>query len=128
MTKPSESTKLEGLGGFYEYVGSGKLKDKKALVTGGEYVFRMAVCQLLIFNVSSGIGRSVAILMAREGADITIVYLPSEQSDAEATKASVEEEQRSCLLIPGDLRERDLCRHAVDEHVKRSVIVQGYPY
>ncbi|CAG8059619.1 unnamed protein product [Penicillium olsonii] len=103
MAKPSESTKLEGLGGFYEYAGSGKLKDKKALITGGD----------------SGIGRSVAILMAREGADVTIVYLPSEQPDAEATKASVEEEQRTCLLIPGDLRDRNLCRHAVDEHVKK---------
>ena len=76
-------------------------------------------CSLLIVCFSSGIGRSVAILMAREGADVTIVYLPSEQPDAEATKASVEEEQRTCLLIPGDLRDRNLCRHAVDEHVKK---------
>ncbi|KAJ5208489.1 hypothetical protein N7449_002868 [Penicillium cf. viridicatum] len=70
MTEPSESTKLEGLHGFAEYAGSGKLKGKNALITGGD----------------SGIGRSVAILMAREGADITIVYLPSEQPDAETTK------------------------------------------
>ncbi|KAK9851762.1 uncharacterized protein MYU51_009251 [Penicillium brevicompactum] len=103
MTKPSESTKLEGLNEFFEYVGSGKLKGKKALITGGD----------------SGIGRSVAVLMAREGADVSIVYLPTEQSDAETTKASVEKEQRSCLLIPGDLRERTICRHAVDEHLKR---------
>lgn len=76
-------------------------------------------CQLLIAFFSSGIGRSVAILMAREGADITIVYLPSEQPDAEATKASVEGENRTCLLVPGDLRDRNLCRHAVEEHVKK---------
>ncbi|CAI7662076.1 unnamed protein product [Penicillium discolor] len=74
MTEPSESTKLESLHGFAEYVGSGKLKGKNALITGGD----------------SGIGRSVAILMAREGADITIVYLPSEEPDAETTKNSVE--------------------------------------
>ena len=82
-----------------------------------------AVGWLLIVGVSSGIGRSVAVLMAREGADVSIVYLPTEQSDAETTKASVEKEQRSCLLIPGDLRERTICRHAVDEHLKRSAYV-----
>lgn len=58
--------------------------------------------------------------MAREGADVTIVYLPTEQSDAEETRKAVETENRSCLLIPGDLKDRYLCRHAVDEHVKKS--------
>lgn len=58
--------------------------------------------------------------MAREGADITIVYLPSEQPDAETTKNSVEQEKGACLLIPGDLRDRNQCRRAVDEHVKKS--------
>ena len=58
--------------------------------------------------------------MAREGADITIVYLPSEQPDAETTKNSVEQEKRTCLLIPGDLRDRNQCRRRVDEHVKKS--------
>ncbi|CAI7586316.1 unnamed protein product [Penicillium glandicola] len=103
MTESSEATKLEGCCGFSEYAGSEKLKGKTALITGGD----------------SGIGRSVAILMAREGADVTIVYLPSEQSDAEATKKSVEQEERTCLLIPGDLRDRNVCRHAVNEHVKK---------
>jgi NAD(P)-dependent dehydrogenase (short-subunit alcohol dehydrogenase family) len=68
---------------------------------------------------SSGIGRSVAVLMAREGADITIVYLPQEQEDAEQTKKLVEAEEKSCLLVPGDLRERDFCRKAVEEHIKQ---------
>lgn len=68
---------------------------------------------------SSGIGRSVSVLMAREGADITIVYLPQEQHDAEETKAMVEAENRTCLLIPGDLRKYDFCRQAVEEHIKR---------
>lgn len=71
---------------------------------------------------SSGIGRSVAVLMAREGADISVVYLPQEQSDAEDTKKMVEAENQTCLLIPGDLRKYDFCRHAVDEHVKQYVL------
>ncbi|KGO41229.1 Short-chain dehydrogenase/reductase SDR [Penicillium expansum] len=103
QNKPGESTKLEGLHVFAEYAGSRKLKGKNALITGGD----------------SGIGRSVAILMAREGADVTIVYLPSEQPDAETTKRTIEQEKRACLLIPGDLRDRNLCRHTVDEHVKK---------
>ncbi|KAJ6033470.1 hypothetical protein N7444_011241 [Penicillium canescens] len=101
--KPGEVTRLEGSQGFVEYTGADKLKDKKVLITGGD----------------SGIGRSVSVLMAREGADISIVYLPQEQHDAEETKAMVEAENRTCLLIPGDLRKYDFCRHAVEEHIKR---------
>ena len=70
------------------YKGADKLKGKAALITGGD----------------SGIGRSVAVLYAREGADVAIVYLPAEQSDAEETKKAVEEEGRKCLLLPGDVR------------------------
>lgn len=103
MSPPSESTKLESSGETIEYVGSGKLKDKKVLITGGD----------------SGIGRSVAVLMAREGADITIVYLPEEQQDAEDTKRMVEKEQRSCLLFSGNLVKRENCYKAVEEHVKK---------
>ncbi|OQD77924.1 hypothetical protein PENDEC_c002G03615 [Penicillium decumbens] len=102
MAPSSEVSKLEGKDGLYEYVGANKLKNKKVLITGGD----------------SGIGRSVAILMAREGADISIVYLPQEQIDAEDTKRMVEAENRTCLLLPGDLRKYDFCRHAVEEHVK----------
>lgn len=68
---------------------------------------------------SSGIGRSVAILMAREGADITIVHLPEEQVDADDTKRLVEAEKRTCLLFSGDLVHRETCYKAVEEHVKK---------
>lgn len=57
--------------------------------------------------------------MAREGADITIVYLPEEQEDAEHTKKLVEKEGRSCLLVPGDLRKNETCKKAVEEHVSK---------
>jgi NAD(P)-dependent dehydrogenase (short-subunit alcohol dehydrogenase family) len=84
------------------YKGSGKLQDEVALITGGD----------------SGIGRAVAVLYAREGADVAIVYLPDEQSDAEETKRLVEKEGRKCLLLPGDVRDSKFCRHAVDQTVK----------
>lgn len=61
----------------------------------------------------------MAVLMAREGADITIVHLPEEQVDAETTKKMVESEKRSCLLFSGDLVQRETCRKAVEEHVKK---------
>ena len=80
------------------YRGAGKLQDKIALVTGGD----------------SGIGRAVAVLYAREGADVAIVYLPEEQSDAEETRAAVEREGRRCLLLPGDVRDAGFCRGAVE--------------
>ena len=72
-----------------QYKGSGKLEGRVALITGGD----------------SGIGRSVAVLYAREGADVAIVYLPEEQSDAQVTEAAVVAEGRRCLLIPGDVRD-----------------------
>jgi NAD(P)-dependent dehydrogenase (short-subunit alcohol dehydrogenase family) len=84
------------------YRGSEKLFDKVALITGGD----------------SGIGRAVAVLYAREGADIAIVYLPSEQSDAEETKRAVQEEGRECHLIPGDLTDPEFCRAAVEDAVR----------
>jgi len=84
------------------YKGAGKLKDKVALITGGD----------------SGIGRAVAILYAREGADVAIVYLPVEQSDAEQTKRAVENEGRRALLIPGDLTDSSFCKQAVERTVQ----------
>ncbi|MCI3928246.1 SDR family oxidoreductase [Streptomyces sp. AN091965] len=83
------------------YRGSGKLAGKVALITGGD----------------SGIGRSVAVLYAREGADVAIVYLPEEQPDAEETRAAVEAEGRSCLLLPGDLCDPAFCKDVVDRTV-----------
>lgn len=82
------------------YRGSGKLSGKVALVTGGD----------------SGIGRSVSVLFAREGADVAIAYL-SEHVDAEETKRLVEEEGRRCLLLPGDLRAEAHSRKVVERTV-----------
>lgn len=64
--------------------------------------------------------------MARENADISIVYLPDEQEDAEKTKEAVENEKQSCLLIPGNLMENQTCRDAVDLHVKKYVSSSSY--
>lgn len=86
-----------------EYRGSEKLQGKVALITGGD----------------SGIGRAVALLYAREGADIAIVYLPEEQPDAEETKAAVEAEGCRCLLIPGDVSKSDFCQSAIEQTVNK---------
>jgi len=81
-----------------QYRGSDKLINKVAIITGGD----------------SGIGRSVAVLFAREGADVAIIYLPAEQSDADETKSAVESEGRKALLIPGDVTQSAFCQQAVD--------------
>lgn len=83
------------------YVGSGKLLDLAALVTGGD----------------SGIGRAVAVLFAREGADVAIVYLPEEEADAEETARAVVREGRQVLRIPGDVTDPAFCREAVERTV-----------
>lgn len=83
------------------YKGADKLKGKAALVTGGD----------------SGIGRAVAVLFAREGADVAIVYLAAEQPDAVEAKKAVEAEGRRCLLLPGDVTDPKFCRRAVDDTV-----------
>jgi NAD(P)-dependent dehydrogenase (short-subunit alcohol dehydrogenase family) len=83
------------------YKPAGKLEGKRALVTGGD----------------SGIGRAVAVMFAREGADVAIVYLPVEQSDAEETGRAIEKAGQQALLIPGDVSDPAFCREAVAETV-----------
>jgi len=84
-----------------DYCGSGKLAGMAALITGGD----------------SGIGRAVAVLYAREGADVAIVYLQDEHDDAMETKHYVEAEGQTCLLIPGDVRDPAFCKDAVERTV-----------
>lgn len=84
-----------------KYKGSDKLLNKVALITGGD----------------SGIGRSIAVHYATEGADIAIVFL-SEKKDAEATKKLVEEKGRKCLLLKGDLKEEKFCKKSIVAVVK----------
>jgi len=98
---------------FYDnphYKGSDKLKDKVAIITGGD----------------SGIGRSVAVFFAREGADVTIVY-HTHDKDAEETKKSVEKEGRKCLAIKGDLKQKSFCESVVqktiDQYGKLDILV-----
>ena len=103
LPKPGMEADLE-LAPMYDaphYKGSEKLKDMVALVTGGD----------------SGIGRSVAVLFAREGADVAVAYL-NEHDDAEETKRAVEKEGRRCILLPGDAANPAFCREAVDQTVK----------
>jgi len=84
------------------YRGSGKLEGKVALITGGD----------------SGIGRSVAVLFAREGADVAIVHL-AESDDARITREAVEKEGRRCIAISGDVKSRKFCRRAVEQTVEQ---------
>ena len=102
--KPGLESKLKPRPRFEaeDYRAAGKLKDKAALITGGD----------------SGIGRAVAVLFAREGADVAIAYLPQEQSDAEETRRAIEAEGRQCLMLPGDLTDAAYCDSIVDKTVQ----------
>jgi hypothetical protein len=83
------------------YKGSDKLRDKVALITGGD----------------SGIGRAVAVLFAREGADVAIVYL-DEHNDADETRRAVENEGRRCVVMPGDVAKAKFCQSAVKRTIR----------
>lgn len=83
------------------YKGSHKLQNKVALITGGD----------------SGIGRSVAVHFAREGAIVAIVYLEEDQ-DAQKTKQLVEEEGSSCLLLEGDIKDPKFCKYIVEQTIE----------
>jgi NAD(P)-dependent dehydrogenase (short-subunit alcohol dehydrogenase family) len=114
LDKPGDESKLNPRPRFMapDYIGSKKLKDMVALITGGD----------------SGIGRAVAVLYAREGADIAIIYL-NEDEDAEETRRCVEKEGRRCLLIPGDVKDVEFCTAAVqrtiDEFGKLDILINN---
>ncbi|QSJ20460.1 SDR family oxidoreductase [Nostoc sp. UHCC 0702] len=95
-----------------QYQGSGKLKNKVALITGGD----------------SGIGRAVAIAFAKEGADVAIVYL-NEHEDAKETKHLVEKQGRRALAIAGDITDETFCQQAVqqtvDEFSKLDILINN---
>ena len=88
--------------GAQHYRPADKLRGKVALVTGGD----------------SGIGRAVAVIFAREGADVAISYLPQEQSDAEETRNVIAEIGRRCVLLPGDLTDAQFCQEVVARTVR----------
>jgi NAD(P)-dependent dehydrogenase (short-subunit alcohol dehydrogenase family) len=96
------------------YKGCGKLKDKVALITGGD----------------SGIGRSVAVHFAREGADVAIAYLPQEEEDAQKTCSLIKKEGRKCLCLPGDMRDEsyscDIVEKVVKEFGKLNILVNNH--
>ena len=99
QARPGKESKMEPKPEFQpEYLGSGRLRNKVALITGGD----------------SGIGRAVAVLFAKEGADVAIAYL-NEDEDANETKINVEKYGRKCLLIATDLSKENNCRKVVDK-------------
>ncbi|MFN4040287.1 MAG: SDR family oxidoreductase [Brevundimonas sp.] len=87
--------------GETSYTGAGRLKGRKALVTGGD----------------SGIGRAAAIAYAREGADVALSYLPSEEKDAREVVALIEAEGRKAVALPGDITDEAWCRELVSRTV-----------
>ncbi|WP_338772060.1 SDR family oxidoreductase [Massilia sp. METH4] len=89
--------------GELTYQGSGRLANRKALITGGD----------------SGIGRAAAIAYAREGADVAINYLPFEEQDAQEVKALIEKAGRKAVLLPGDIRDEGFCKKLVDDAARQ---------
>jgi NAD(P)-dependent dehydrogenase (short-subunit alcohol dehydrogenase family) len=104
LEKPGRESDLQPRPRFKapRYKPAYKLEDKVAIVTGGD----------------SGIGRAVAVLYAREGADVVITHLPEEQSDADETRRNVEATGRRCLTLQGDLTDPDFCQEVVDRTIE----------
>ena len=102
--KPGIESKMKPRPRFLapHYRGADKLQGKAALITGGD----------------SGIGRAVAVLFAREGADVAFTYLPEEESDAKETQAAIEAEGGRALRIEGDLRDPKFAEKAVQTTIK----------
>lgn len=102
--EPGLDSKLEPKAdhGIDTYVGSGRLKGRKALITGGD----------------SGIGRAVAIAYAREGADVAISYLPAEQEDAEVTLQEIEAAGQKAVALPGDISDEVFCGKMVEKAIQ----------
>lgn len=105
QAKPGEEAKLRPRPNFKAplYKGSGKLNKKVALITGGD----------------SGIGRAVAVLFARDGADVAFTYLEEEKRDADETKRAIEAEGQKAYPISGDVRDANTCRELVERTVKK---------
>ena len=101
MTAPGTEAKMHPHPDHGEktYTGSGKLRGRAALITGGD----------------SGIGRAVALCYAKEGADILFTCLPEEKGDADETVRLVEAEGRRCVALPGDIRQKSFCQHLVEQ-------------
>lgn len=102
---PGSDKKMRPLAdhGEESYRGSGRLPNRKALVTGGD----------------SGIGRAAAIAFAREGADVAINYLPGEETDAKEVIALIEAEGRKAIALPGDLKNEAFCKKLISQAHKR---------
>jgi NAD(P)-dependent dehydrogenase (short-subunit alcohol dehydrogenase family) len=103
LKKPGREADLQQAPMFEapDYRGSEKLLDRVALITGAD----------------SGIGRAVAVLYAREGADVAVAYL-DEHEDAEETKRAVEAEGRDCIILSGDVADPEFCEAAVEDTIK----------
>ena len=103
LDKPGLEAELEPKPRFEapRYRPAGKLEGRIALVTGGD----------------SGIGRAVAVLFAREGADVAITALPTERVDADETRRAIEAAGRRCIVVEGDLTSSDFCQRCIDETV-----------
>lgn len=102
--KPGQEHKLNPRPNYEapQYEGAGKLKEKVALITGGD----------------SGIGRAVAVLFAREGADVAFTYLKEEKKDAKETTRAVEAEGRRAYALMGDVTDPDVCREFVEQTIE----------